>query len=71
MLGVRLQIPGGQLEAIEANCQRNPQDCLLDMLQVWLKQIHPPPSWASIIDALEFLREEQLAKKLREQYNIH
>lgn len=40
-------------------------------LQVWLKQTHPPPSWTSIIDALEFLKEEHLAKELREQYNIH
>ena len=40
-------------------------------LQVWLKQTPPPPSWTSIIDALEFLKEEHLAKELREQYTIH
>ena len=40
------------------------------MLTVWLKQIHPPPTWYILIDALESppVGEMALADKLRAKY---
>lgn len=67
MLGVCLQIPEGRLDNIEIN-RRDPCNCLLELLQTWLKLVHPPPTWAAIIDAVEFLGEEQLGRQLREKY---
>ena len=67
MLGVRLRIPEGRLDNIEIN-RRDPCNCLLELLQTWLKLVHPPPTWAAIIDAVEFLGEEQLGRQLREKY---
>ena len=70
-LGVFLKIPTGRLDNIEAK-HHDPEDCLREMLQVWLKQMHTPPTWASIINALDSdsLEEQRLAKELREKYAI-
>ena len=38
------------------------------MLETWLKQVDPPPTWAAIIEAVEFLGEEQLGIELKEKY---
>ena len=67
-IGVYLEIPQGKLSGIAEKKQRNPQDCLLEMLETWLERVDPPATWAAIIDAVEFLGEEQLGKELREKY---
>ena len=69
-LGIFLKIQDtGRLNNIEAK-HHDPEDCLREMLQVWLKQVDPPPTWASIINALDSdsLKEQRLAKELREKY---
>lgn len=70
-LGVFLNIPTGRLDNIEAD-HHNTQDCLQEMLKVWLNRVHPPPTWASIINALDSdaVEEQRLAKELREQYAV-
>ena len=42
--------------------------CLLEMLEGWLKRVDPPPIWIAMIEAIEFLGEEQLAKELRNKH---
>ena len=70
-LGVFLKIPSGRLDNIEAK-HHDPEDCLREMLKVWLNQVDPPPTWASIINALDSdsLKEQRLVKELREKYTI-
>ena len=55
----------GSLKSIEVNCQRGPQNCLLDVLEMWLQQVDPPPTWTPVIDAVEFIGKKQLGKDLR------
>ena len=69
ILGVRLGISHGSLRSIEVNCQRNPQNCLLEVLEMWLQQVDPPPTWAAVIDAVEFIGKKQLGKDLRHKYH--
>ena len=69
-IGLYLEIPKGKLSGIAEKNQRNPQDCLLEMLETWLERVDPPATWHAIIDAVEFLGEEQLGKELREKYTI-
>ena len=70
-LGVRLKIPVTTLDTIAADHSHKSQDCLLEMLKEWLKQqVDPPPSWAVIIDAVEYLGDKQLGKELREKCGI-
>ena len=68
MIGVLIEIPKGTLAAIAERCQHDPHRCLLEMLEVWLERVHPPASWAIIIEAVEFLGEEQLGRKLTDRY---
>ena len=69
MIGIYLKIPMGKLLGIAEKFQRDPQICLVEMLETWLEQVDPPATWTAIIEAVEFLGEEQLAKELREQYS--
>lgn len=56
------------LSNIETKHHSDPQSCLLEMLEVWLKRVDPPPTWSAIIEAVEFLKDEKLGRELREKY---
>ena len=69
ILGIQLGISHGSLKSIEVNRQRDPQNCLLDVLEMWLQQVDPPPTWAAVIHAVEFIGKKQLGKDLRHKYH--
>lgn len=69
-IGVYLEIPSAKLGGIAEKCRDDPHKCLIEMLETWMKRTHPPSSWTAIIEAVEFLGEEQLGRELREKY-IH
>ena len=66
-IGLYLKIPNEKLEVITE--KNDPYTCLVHLLYTWLKQVDPAPTWTAIIEAVEFLGEEQLAKELREKYS--
>ena len=68
MIGVLVEIPRETLAGIAEKYPHDPHKCLKEMLETWLEQIHPPASWAIIIEAVEFLDEEQLGRELRDKY---
>ena len=68
MIGVLLEVPKGKLASIAEKCQRDPHSCLVEMLETWLQRVHPPTTWSAIIEAVEFLGEEQLGKELQKKY---
>ena len=61
LFGVLLKVPPSSLDNIEAKYPHNPQQGLMEMLQLWQKKVDPPPSWDTVIEALKDLEEEQLA----------
>ena len=67
--GVQLQISFETLKHIQSD-NRTTAECLLEMLTVWLKQIHAPHTWDILIDALESppVGEMALADQLRAKY---
>ena len=67
-IGILLEIESHNLESIKTAEHHNTQNCLREMLKIWLKMINPPPSWSAITNALECLGEEQLASDLRSKY---
>ena len=67
-IGIYLRLPMPTLKAITSEHNHNPHKCLIGMLEVWLKTLHPTPTWSAIIEAVEFLGEKQLARKLKEKY---
>ena len=70
MIGVLLEIPKGKLAGIAEKYQCDPHKCLVEMLETWLERVHPPVTWTAIIEAVEFLGEEQLRKELRDKFRI-
>ena len=53
-IGALLRVPPHQLDMIEI-LQKGFDDCLRDMLSVWLKQIDPYPTWQSLADAVQII----------------
>lgn len=66
-LGVLLNIEKGILDSTGALRQLNPYHCLMDILDMWLKRVEPPPCLDDLIKALQFLQEEKVAHELKEQ----
>ena len=67
-IGIYLEIPSEVLAGISEKCKDNPHRCLIEMLETWTKQIHPPASWAAVTEAVEFLGEGQLGRELKDKY---
>ena len=68
MIGILFEIPKAKLAHIAEKYRGDPHTCLLNMLETWLERVDPPATWTAIIEAVEFLGEEQLGKELREKY---
>ncbi|XP_064388557.1 uncharacterized protein LOC135336617 [Halichondria panicea] len=51
-LGEQLGVTMGKLEAIQHNHHHVSGACLTAMLEHWLTQTDPPPSWSALIEAL-------------------
>ena len=69
-IGIELEVDMGTLNAIEEHCRNNPDKCLPKMLDHWLKQVDPPPSWEALAKALESapIGEGHLAEQIRQKY---
>ena len=68
-IGIYLEIPEGQLNAIDAKHRGDPQKCLMAMLtESWLPRVRPPPTWAELAEAVEFVGYSDVAQKLRDKF---
>ena len=67
ILGIQLGISHGSLKSIELKYRQDPHNCLLEVLEMWLQQVDPPPTWAAVIDAVEFMGKKQLGRQLRKK----
>jgi hypothetical protein len=66
-IGLTLDLNEGDLSAIK-NDHHESKKCFREMLKLWLKQVEPPPTWSAIIEAIDTLQYESLAKELRKKY---
>ena len=66
-IGAMLEIEEGKLNKVKSD-NANSDDCLREMLNLWLKKVDSKPSWSSMADALEDLGEESLAEHIRAKY---
>ena len=69
-IGVLLDVDKGRLDAIKTAENHAPDDCLCEMLAIWLNKVSPPPSWAAIADAMEVLGDQKLTDQLRTKYHV-
>ena len=68
-MGILLGIEPGRLDAIKA-AENQPQNCLHEILKIWLNRVTPPPSWSSITEAIDLLGDQKLADRLRTKYQV-
>ena len=63
-IGIELEIEIGTLESIKHQFKR-PEDCLREVLIVWLKTVDPLPAWQTLADALraDAIGEADLAEQ--------
>ena len=67
-IGILLDIEDGQLSKVKADNPTSSENCLREMLRIWLKKVDPQPSWADLIESLNALGEEKVAQSLKERY---
>ena len=68
-IGAVLGVTAGILEAIKSEHSGDYQICFVEMLQEWMKQVDPPPSWSVIINAIENIPGcDSLAQTLRNEH---
>ena len=67
-LGIMLEIDDGELSKVKSDNAGNSDDCLREMLKIWLKKVDPKPSWSSMAEALEVLGEESVAEHIKKTY---
>ena len=65
-IGLKLGISVGTLNTIKKNNSHDPDDCLTAMLEYWLNNGKPKPSWAAVANALKspMVGYAQLAEQL-------
>ena len=61
-IGIGLGIDVDQLDTIKS-VNDDPDDCLVEMLKVWLKSLDPVPTWAALAEALQSEDEDELARE--------
>ena len=66
-IGILISLKPDKLDSIKKENSSSQQDCLREMLQLWDKQVDPPPTWRTMADVLQELGEDRLARKLRER----
>ena len=67
-IGIELEIEDGTLKQIKLDNPGDSKCCLRELLRKWLNQADPLPSWASIIEAVDGIGDESLARRLKEEY---
>ena len=69
-LGVQLNMKPSDLNAIRIQYMNNPDDCLLEMLCVWLTKFPSPPTWQTVVDALSSpaIGKQSAAERLKQIY---
>lgn len=52
-IGILLELEDGSLSRIEDQCRGVPDNCLREMLSLWLKQVNPRPTKTALADAVD------------------
>lgn len=67
-VGLCLGLSTGSLDTIKKDNPSDSKSCFREVIKLWFKRVDPPPSWAAIIEAVDVLGHEMLAKNLRDRF---
>lgn len=64
-IGLRLHISPDTLDVFQSE-HRDVKTCFREVLKVWLKRNHPPPTWKELVETLRspIVGREDIAEKL-------
>ena len=51
-IGIQLEVPSATLKMIAHTHKTDSEQAFADMIEEWLSQVDPEPSWSAIVDAL-------------------
>lgn len=60
-------LPSGKLDVIERDKCNQQEDCLLEMISVWLRMTDPEPTWETLVDAVKHF-DPQRAQEIYSKY---
>ena len=66
-IGIFLELEHSELNTIQADYPKS-QNSLREMLNTWLKRVHPEPTWQVVVEAVELLGDQQKAKEIRDKF---
>ena len=68
--GLELKIDPSDLEAIKVRNNNDPDECFKELLTIWLKQVEPKSTWATLCSALRSstVGYERLSQKVKEKF---
>ena len=69
-IGIQLKVPDSKLDEIQDTAKDDLERALRLMIQEWLRQIEPEPTWDGIVKALRrvSVNEQRLAKNLERRF---
>ena len=67
-IGLCLGLNPDSLDIIKADHPNNSKNCFREMIKLWWRRVDPSPSWTAIIEAVDAVGCDLLAKNLREKY---
>ena len=67
-IGILLDIEQGKLKTVKADHGSDSESCLREMLQIWLNQVEPSPTWSAMAKAIKSVGNPELASDLRTKY---
>ena len=67
-IGIMLDIEQGKLSTVKADHGSDSESCLREMLQIWLSQVEPSPTWSTMAKAIKSIGNPELARDLRTKY---
>lgn len=67
-LGIMLDLDSGKLDNVKANHGARCEDCLREMIKLWLKKVNPPPTWSALAEAVKDINEHKLANEIRKKW---
>ncbi len=62
-IGILLKLDNGILGKIDTDCRGVPDNCLREMLDLWLRQVNPQPTRKALAEAVE-VYDPKLAEKI-------
>ena len=67
-IGIFLKVEHSKLDCIETDYRNQSRNCLREMLNAWLKQSHPEPTWQAVVEAVELLGDQKKAKEIHDKF---